>query len=280
MCWSLHEYAIKVLNGTVEDDTFFAYIACADPEDDYRDPKTWAKANPNLGVSVSEHDLARKAKQAEHLPSALNAFLRMHLNIWTEQADRWLDMALWDACPAEPVTLEAIAGRECMAGLDGAATRDLFAFVMLFGPDDGGFYDAVARFWIPEKTLDAKDSGRAEADRLRLDEWARRGWIRTTSGDTTNYDVVEAEILKDLAQVRLKRLSFDRFGVTQLMTHLKDALGRGPSGGLRADHGPADPRPRRSWRRSCSTASCGTAGTRCCAGWRATPRSWRDRTAR
>jgi phage terminase large subunit-like protein len=225
VCWGLHEYATKVLKGTVEDDTFFAYIASADPGDDYRDPRTWAKANPNLGVSVSEQDLARKVKQAEHLPSALNAFLRLHLNVWTEQQDRWLDMQAWDGCPSEPIDVVALRGAACMAGLDGASTRDLFAFVLLFGPDEQGFYDVLCRFWIPARTLEAKDTTRSEADRDRLRQWASAGLITVTSGDTTDYDQVEADILEELAKYDLQRLSFDRFGVTQLITHLKNALG-------------------------------------------------------
>lgn len=225
VCWAHHDYSVKVLEGSVRNEAWFAYVCALDEGDDYRDERVWPKANPGLGVTLPIAYLREQVQEAQGMPSKENIVRRLNFCEWTEQANRWLDMALWDACPGTPVTLEAMAGRECMAGLDGASTKDLFAFVLLFGPDEGGFYDAVPRFWIPAKTLDAKESGRAEADRLRLAEWARHGWIRTTSGDTTDYDVVEAEILADLAQVQLKRLSFDRFGVTQLVTHLRDSLG-------------------------------------------------------
>jgi hypothetical protein len=36
-------------------------------------------------------------------PGAQNVFRHMHLNCWTEQADRWIDLAAWDAC-AGPVS--------------------------------------------------------------------------------------------------------------------------------------------------------------------------------
>ena len=42
-------------------------------------------------------DLARKADKAIALPDAQNAFRRLHLNEWTEQTERWIDMAAWDA---------------------------------------------------------------------------------------------------------------------------------------------------------------------------------------
>jgi hypothetical protein len=39
--------------------------------------------------TIKADDLARKAEKAIALPDAQNAFRRMHLNEWTEQAERW-----------------------------------------------------------------------------------------------------------------------------------------------------------------------------------------------
>jgi phage terminase large subunit-like protein len=93
ICFEHQDYSIKVLEGTVLDDSWFAFVAAADEGDDWTDRKVWRKANPNFGLSVKEDDLARKAEKAVALPGAQNAFRRMHLNEWTEQAERWIDMA-------------------------------------------------------------------------------------------------------------------------------------------------------------------------------------------
>jgi len=60
---------------------------------------------------------------------------------------------------------------------------------------------------------------------LLIRQWVDEGWIKATDGDVTNYDVVEQDIKSDLATVKLGRLHFDRWGVTQLVTHLVDAFG-------------------------------------------------------
>ena len=124
ICFEHHDYSIKVLDGVLQDDSWFAYIAAADEGDDWTDPKVWRKANPNFGISVKEDDLARKAEKAVALPGAQNAFRRLHLNQWTEQAERWIDMAAWDACDA-PVDPERLRGRACFGGLDLSTTTDL-----------------------------------------------------------------------------------------------------------------------------------------------------------
>ncbi|NHX34424.1 terminase large subunit, partial [Escherichia coli] len=45
ICYELRDYAIKVLTGVVEDDTFFAIIYTLDENDDDFDESVWIKAN-------------------------------------------------------------------------------------------------------------------------------------------------------------------------------------------------------------------------------------------
>jgi phage terminase large subunit-like protein len=225
VCWQHHELSVKVLEGTVENDAWFAYVCALDPDDEWTDERVWPKANPSLGTVLPKTYLREQVQDAQGMPAKENIVKRLNFCVWTEQAERWLDMQLWDACPSKPVDPDALRGRTCMAGLDMGSTADLSAFVLLFEPDKDGFFDVLPFFWIPEATLQAKGSGRAEEDRLKLAEWARQGYIRTTSGDTTDYDQVEEDVLAELAKYKLKRLNFDRWNVTQLVTHLKDKLG-------------------------------------------------------
>ena len=99
ICWELHEYARRIKEGVIEDDSFLPVIYAADEQDDWRDPKIWRKANPNLGVSISEDYLKRECAKAGNVPAYENTFRRLHLNQWTQQESRWLPMA---ACRTRP----------------------------------------------------------------------------------------------------------------------------------------------------------------------------------
>jgi phage terminase large subunit-like protein len=57
-----HNYTVQVLEGVIQDDARFGFIACIDPEDDWTDPKNFVKANPNLGVSVFADEIAAQVK--------------------------------------------------------------------------------------------------------------------------------------------------------------------------------------------------------------------------
>lgn len=228
VCWKHHDYSIKVLEGIVEDDTWFAFIAAADEGDDWREAGTWQKANLNLGVSVYPDYLEAECRRAEKIPGEQNTFRRLHLNQWTEQSSRAIDMAVWDAAAGE-VLEERLEGQPCMAALDMASTNDLAAEVKLFGPDAEGFYDVLCRFWIPEASIAVGQSRRPEEIRRQLAEWVEQGWITATPGNVTDYDFVEKAILEGGVRFRLRELAFDRWNVTQLITHLQDEWGTGES---------------------------------------------------
>ncbi|HOX23422.1 MAG TPA: terminase large subunit, partial [Elusimicrobiales bacterium] len=103
ICWELHEYARRIKEGVIEDDSFLPVIYAADEGDDWRDPKTWRKANPNIGVSISEDYLKRECAKAENIPAYENTFRRLHLNQWTQQESRWLPMSAWEACGGQVI---------------------------------------------------------------------------------------------------------------------------------------------------------------------------------
>ena len=74
VCYDTRGYLIQILDGTLDDPTFWGNIWTIDKTDDWRDPEVWAKANPNLNVSVYEMDLVRKAKKAESITAEQSAF--------------------------------------------------------------------------------------------------------------------------------------------------------------------------------------------------------------
>ena len=215
--WELHEHATQVLEGTVEDDSCFAIIYAADEGDDWREPATWAKANPNLGVSVKLSIMQEQFETAKHQPSFENTVKRLHLNIWTEQVTRWIQLEKWDACTAAPAPLE---GRIVFGGLDLSTKLDITALTLL-APAEGGFYDCVFRFWVPEELV-------AERERKhRLPSyapWVKAGVLITTPGNVIDYDFIRKEILELATKMTIKEVGFDPWNATQLAVQLQNEL--------------------------------------------------------
>jgi phage terminase large subunit-like protein len=218
ICYEEYEYARKIRDGVVEDESYYPVIYEATPEDDWRDPKIWRQTNPSLGVTVSEEYLAKEAAQAAERPAAQQAFRRLHLNVWTESESRWLDPDLWSAQPERPPR-EELAGRPCFGGLDLAATQDFAAYVLVFPPEDlaHGRWDVLAWHYLPEETLAA----RVRKDRIPVDLWASEGFITATPGQVIDYEAIRETVLSTAEEFELREIAYDRWGATQLRTQLE-----------------------------------------------------------
>jgi phage terminase large subunit-like protein len=212
ICYEVYQYAKKVAAGVVQDPSFLAVIYEADETDDWESVDTWHKANPNLEESVKLDYLLQEYNRAKEIPAYQNTFRRLHLNQWTEQATRWLDVATWDACAAE-IDLAALEGQPCYGGLDLASTTDLAALALFFPTVEN---TVLLRFWIPEDSAKI----RTRRDRIRYDEWVRQGWIEATPGNVIDYDVIRQRI-NELGKVyRIRELGIDPWNAQAIETQL------------------------------------------------------------
>lgn len=207
-----------ILNGDIDDPETLVVAYAAGQDDDWTKPETWAKANPNLGVSVKLDSLEAECRRAQQLPRLENDFRRYKLNQWTEQAVRWLPMDAvdddgrrfgWDHCVgATPwrakdgtFPLEArLSGLRCFGGLDLSSVNDLSALVWWF-PIQPGLDRPVMlpRFFKPLALL--KEHSRR--DRLKYEDWARQGALIATPGNVVDYEFIRAQILKDGEQFEI-----------------------------------------------------------------------------
>jgi Phage terminase-like protein, large subunit len=220
VCYEQHEYSEQILQGTIQDDSYFAFIASVDDEDDpLNDESCWVKANPNLFVSVKIDELREQVKKAKAMPAQQNAVLRLRFNRWTQQVTRWIDLDLWDD-NAGMVSEEKLAGRTCFGGLDLSSVSDLTAWVIVFPHDDDPeAIDVIARFWCPEARLH-DDQNRYRA---QYQAWAKQGFLKVTPGDAIDYSFVKKQILDDAAKFRIVDLNVDRlFQAHQLATELSE----------------------------------------------------------
>lgn len=203
VCNRIYDYASKVRDGIIDNPRFLPAIYEAAPEDNWKSPKVWAKANPNLGVSKSLDSMQQECQKAQDDPSYENSFKRLHLNIRTNQETAAIQMDKWEKCGAGASRAQ-LAGRAGWAGLDLGATSDLTAFRMRF-PNSDGTYDGFGIYWIPR----ARALEREKKDRIPYLTWANQGWIRLTDGDETDYEQVRADIMEVSRTHKIIQLAVD-----------------------------------------------------------------------
>lgn len=217
--WELYEHAKHVEQDPSIDPSFLPILFEAPKGADWQDENVWKAANPALGDFRSLEEMRVAAQRARQIPAQENTFRRLYLNQWTEQAERWIPMALWEACRA-PIHWPDYEGRTCYVGMDLSSTTDVTALVAVFPEDDGGFSVLPACF-VPRDTM----AERVKRDRKPYDQWAAHGYLNLTNGNAVDYEAVRAKLKEWDRIYDLREIGFDKWNAQDLVNRLTDQDG-------------------------------------------------------
>jgi phage terminase large subunit-like protein len=226
-----HEHGLRVRDDQNLDSARFVFARNVPDEWDWTDegvppseehPKGtgWYLANPALGSFLNINNLRAEADEAKQKPTAQNSFRVFRLNQWVSQANRWLDMHLWDVNGSEKITRESLRGRPCYAGIDLAATGDFNAWVLLFpgSPNDpeADGWTVIPHFWVPRPAVARRSNMQSH-----FEVWERDGHLTVTEGPTTDFNAIFRHIARDAEDFRIKFFGYDPWNATQLVNDLE-----------------------------------------------------------
>lgn len=249
VCWVEHEHAVRVAAGNVDakdedafyigepiDDTTFSYVCALDAADDpLADPSCWVKANPLLGVTITEEYLAGVVAQAKAMPSKLNGILRLHFCKWTDAETAWMTRAVLEPCLAEFEPSEH-HGEKVWLGCDLSQNKDITALAAVVrtgeieveAERDGVVqkvkkptYDAWIEAWTPGDTMDA----RALQDKQPYRQWADAGFIHAPKGKSIRFDHVAQAVAEYAHDYDLQCVAYDRYAFKRGFEPECDKLG-------------------------------------------------------
>lgn len=211
-CYDKRGQVIKILDGVFENDDIFGIIYTLDDDDDWTDIKNWRKANPNFGVSVFEDYLKARLLEAKQRTSRQNIIRCKHLNQWMNAATAWMDMLKWKVCEDTTLSIDKFRGSRCIAALDIGTKIDLTAKIRLF-IENGDFY-IFGRYWLPEATAELPENTHYQG-------WVADGWIKKTSGDVIDFDLIEDEIREDCKHFEMSKIAYDPWQASQLALRMQ-----------------------------------------------------------
>jgi len=207
-----HKYAEDVLDGIIPDTEFFAYINKADPDDDIQDPKTWEKACPSIGETISYENYKQSAQEAVNNPNLYNAFLRYRLNIRASKESRWLPDDAWQACghkerPApEP-------GEVCYGAIDLSQSLDIGGYLLFF--PERKF--PILRPWAVRSKY-----GERAKQRTKYELWERLGVLTMVNREALDYTIIKQQLDEDDKTYNIKKIACDPWNATQFSLQLAE----------------------------------------------------------
>jgi phage terminase large subunit-like protein len=213
VCWNHHEYSLKIVEGTLKDDGWFAYVCQLDTKDKWTDPKVWIKANPNLGVSIKPEYLEALVREATGMPSKQNIVKRLNFCVWTKSGEVFIPTEMWDKCRGK-YTEKELEGRDAVGGLDLSKARDFAAFVALFPGKPVRF---LPYFWLPEDSAAAL----GEKSSLPVSDWVERGLLELTPGNVIDFDFIRKRINELANKFRFTEIGYDEHQAQQIAVQLE-----------------------------------------------------------
>lgn len=204
----------SMLNGDAPDNPhWFGLLYGLDPQDNWKDETTWAKANPMHGISVYQEAIKERCEQAKLKPAALNEFLCKTLNVYVSANTAWIDRDYWDKSvgddPGDP--------EEVFIGFDLAATRDLNAVCVLKRYAEDNYY-ADFKFFLPEEALNLIPTHYKGI----FEQAVQSKILHITEGNVMDDREISEWIKQQATLYNVKEVGYDAYNAASLIARLHD----------------------------------------------------------
>ena len=187
------------------------------------DPERWddidelRKANPNMGVSVSEDFFREEAAVARNSLSKRAEFLTKYCNIKQNSTQAWIPFDVVDAVTQDDYTLEDFRSSYCVGGIDLSQTTDLTACCVVI--ERAGVLYAFSQFFMPANKVDELQAREGVPYRLYI----QQGLIQQSGDNFVDYhDCLEwfRRLVRDYEILPLQ-VGYDRYSAQYLVQEMQ-----------------------------------------------------------
>lgn len=216
-CFDQELDAKKVLEGALEEDELFAIIYTIDEGDEWDDPKSLRKANPNIGVSVDEDFLLSQQRQAIQNASRQTRFKTKHLNVWCSAKTSWLNILEWNKCADFTLRPEQFKGEKSWLTIDLASRSDICCTMQVFKKNIEGkdHYFLFGRYYLPEDAIQNNPK-----NKNTYQKWVIEGFLEQHDGAEIEFDLVRDDVLATMNEFQTEEVAFDPWRAAHLAQHL------------------------------------------------------------
>lgn len=237
-CYEQYQFCKKILEGVLQKDSLFIYIAELDKDDDIWDMKNWAKANPlklfcEDDITLNKEKLKVMADKAidakEKQGKELVNFETKSLNMWvTYTGGALVDLEAWKLCGRKftdaETAMQHIAGHDAFLGIDLSSGGDLTSIALLFPSENDNIY-IWSHSYMPELRLDEH----IKNDDAPYGEWKEKGLITLTSGMygiKTDYKAIIADLKKLIEDcgINIIGCGYDNHNAATFLADLEEIL--------------------------------------------------------
>jgi len=207
-----------VINGTSRETRLAPFLYMIDEQEKWNDINELAKANPNMGVSVTVDFFLEEIAIAEQSLSKKAEFLTKYCNIKQNATTAWLTAADVNKCFSDTgKTLDDFRHTYALAGIDLSMTTDLTAVLILIQKGDTVWF--FARFYMPANKLEEATA----RDGIPYRKYVEQGYLILSGENVVDYHNVE-DFYHDLVrkyEILPQKNGYDRYSAAFLIQDLE-----------------------------------------------------------
>lgn len=216
ICMEVRNLVKHILRKRIVSDTVFGIIYTIDEGDQWDTLESIKKANPNFGISIQPRNILADLESARLSVQNANDFKTKYLDVWINSNSQWLDVSKWDKTTADE-TMEDFIGCPCIVGLDLASKIDLATAVFVFWKwdevSDSLHFYAFQKSWLPDVRIKSSKN-------VFYGNWVKDGWLKTNSGEITDYNQIEEDIVEMSQHYDVLCVAYDPSQATMISQNL------------------------------------------------------------
>lgn len=208
-----YEKAKDVLDGVIQDERSFYYLAELDEEDDIEDPTNWIKANPNLGVSIDLETMMEEWNTRKHIPAERNDFITKRMNLFVQSDEQsFIDFEIIKR-NNKTIDISELEGMNCVGGFDLSQTEDFTSACLEF--IQNGEVVVLSHSFVPSRKV------QIDNEKLPFMEWQKQGLLTICPGDYVDYKYVLDWFVEQSKLYQIDLITYDPANAYRLVEDLK-----------------------------------------------------------
>lgn len=198
-----YEQGTDVLEGVIDDERTFYYMAELDDEKEFEQPETWVKANPNIGLSLDLEVLKEDWEKDKRTPSERSDFITKQFNIFADNSEEsFLDYEIIKRNNKE-IDFETLQSVPCVGGFDLSDSEDFTSACLEFPIVETGEVAVLSHSWIPQtKVL-------SDNEKIPYREYEQLGLLTIIPGEYVKKEYVYDWFVEQSNKFIIEKITYD-----------------------------------------------------------------------
>lgn len=210
-----YEDSEDVLNGIIEDERTFYYMAELDDARDMHNPLHWIKANPNIGVSLNLETMIEDWKKAQTKPEEKTDYITKQFNMFVRSGANPFINAEVLRRNDEHINTDELLGRTCVGGYDLSDSEDFTSACLEFPLEDGRIF-VMSHSWLPENKVIANN------EKIPYREYEKLGYLTIVPEEYIKKELVEDWFIEKSKLYNITLITYDRAKAFRLNESMKN----------------------------------------------------------